>query len=246
MRFFIHFLMIAFLTLLTQLGGLAWLLSRSFKQKFLIFLAFYVAFWGAAHVTAPLFGRVALSCLGSESYQLRSPMFCALNRHYVTPEIKALVEDSSAQLRLLKPTAKVQVLDGNFPFLTGFPLLPHLSHDDGEKIDFAFFYHDKDAGWHVPSPSPIGYWGFEDGPSDCPQNRLTLRWDLDWLQPHLPQRHIDVQTNQQYLQILLADARTGKILLEPHLQKAWQLNHEKLRFQGCRAARHDDHFHLQR
>jgi hypothetical protein len=37
----------------------------------------------------------------------------------------------------------------------------------------------------------------------------------------------------------------GKILLEPHLRDRLGLTSSKIRFQGCNAARHDDHLHLQ-
>ncbi len=36
-----------------------------------------------------------------------------------------------------------------------------------------------------------------------------------------------------------------KVLLEPHLVRRLGLSSPLLRFQGCRAARHDDHLHLQ-
>jgi len=41
-----------------------------------------------------------------------------------------------------------------------------------------------------------------------------------------------------------ADA-TGKIFIEPHLVKRLKLASNKIRFQGCRAVRHDDHLHVQ-
>jgi len=55
------------------------------------------------------------------------------------------------------------VLDANFPFFDGFPILPHLSHNDGNKIDIAFYYGDPSIGQYLrgKAKSPIGYWGFE-------------------------------------------------------------------------------------
>ena len=36
------------------------------------------------------------------------------------------------------------------------------------------------------------------------------------------------------------------LLLEPHLKTRLKLEkYDKIRFQGCRAARHDDHIHVQ-
>ena len=59
------------------------------------------------------------------------------------------------------------MLDGNFPFITGFPLLPHLSHDDGEKVDLAFYYADDTGYLRGATRAPIGYFAFEDGTSNC-------------------------------------------------------------------------------
>lgn len=41
------------------------------------------------------------------------------------------------------------------------------------------------------------------------------------------------------------DPRVGKVLLEPHLKAQFAPGAGKIRFQGCHAARHDDHIHLQ-
>ncbi|ASY71232.1 hypothetical protein [Sinorhizobium fredii] len=36
-----------------------------------------------------------------------------------------------------------------------------------------------------------------------------------------------------------------KIFVEPHLAQRLGVSAENIRFQGCRAARHDDHIHMQ-
>ena len=43
---------------------------------------------------------------------------------------------------------------------------------------------------------------------------------------------------------LLHDPGVQKILIEPHLKERLQLQSSKVRFQGSRAARHDDHVHV--
>ncbi|MDG1408954.1 MAG: hypothetical protein P8Q50_14385 [Octadecabacter sp.] len=43
----------------------------------------------------------------------------------------------------------------------------------------------------------------------------------------------------------ISDQRVGKIFIEPHLAQTLGLNDPKVRFQGCRAARHDDQIHIQ-
>ena len=138
------------------------------------------------------------------------------------------------------------MLDANFPFLDGFPLPPHLSHDDGRKADIAFYYQDF-SRTYVPAAtrSPIGYFAFEQGPSDCPDRILSLRWDLSWLQPLMRDLPPDVARMKTIMRLLSADPRVGKILLEPHLVQSWDIANPKVRFQSCRASRHDDHIHVQ-
>jgi hypothetical protein len=45
-------------------------------------------------------------------------------------------------------------------------------------------------------------------------------------------------------QTLLADPTVQKMLIEPHLKARLRLQSSKVRFQGCGAARHDDHVHV--
>jgi hypothetical protein len=47
------------------------------------------------------------------------------------------------------------------------------------------------------------------------------------------------------MQTLLAEPAVQKILIEPHLKERLRLQSSKVRFQGCHAARHDDHVHVQ-
>ena len=45
--------------------------------------------------------------------------------------------------------------------------------------------------------------------------------------------------------LLSRDPRIGKIFLEPHLAAQFGSGAPKIRFQGCAAALHDDHIHIQ-
>lgn len=242
----LHGGVVVFLTLLTQLGGIAWLLSRLSRWPLAAFLVLYTTLSVAAVFTAPLAGRVALPCAGDGPMQIHSPLLCVLNRHYVTPELRDVLRDYGAHMDAAFPGTEARVLDASFPFLDGFPLLPHLSHDDGEKVDLAFYYQDE-AGAFTGNRlrSPIGYFAFQDGPTTCPQNRITLRWDLAWLQPLWPDFALDPARMTAATQWLANDPRIGRVLLEPHLKARFAPNAGKVRFQGCRAARHDDHFHIQ-
>ncbi len=244
-RVAIHGLVVLFLTLLTQLGGLAWLAACFFKRRLLSFILAYAALSVAAVGGAPYFGRVALSCWDDGPLQVQSWMYCALNRNYVSPELAEVLSHSAAEMARRHPGTVTLVLDANFPFFDGFPLLPHLSHDDGEKADLAFYYSDETGYLPGITPSPIGYFAFEQGPSDCPTVWPTLRWDLDFIQPLWPPYAIDEDRTRSLLGVLSDDDLVGKIFVEPHLAERLGTAHPKIRFQGCRAARHDDHIHFQ-
>ncbi|WP_425073241.1 hypothetical protein [Sagittula sp. S175] len=240
-----HLAVVLALTALTQLGGLAWIGAVLMRRRWL-FVVFYALLWGAAWVAAPMAGRVALPCTG-DVLRMQSPVYCVAMRNFVTPEMALVAQGAAEAVARQYPGTVTLALDGGLPFLDGFPLLPHLSHDDGEKLDLAFYYADE-AYAPGRSRSPIGYFAFEalDAPV-CPPAWLTLRWDLRWLQPLWSASDLQVEEARTVALIhaLETDARVAKIFVEPPLLQRWGLAGPKLRFQGCRAARHDDHVHVQ-
>jgi hypothetical protein len=265
-----HVLLIALLTAATQIGGLAYLAALLLRRilfgdatkpaptLLLLFLLCYGAGSTAVTVAAPHFGRVPLPCWKGETAPLAaaSPLTCALNRHYVSPDLKHLAEALAYAVDREFPGSLTQVLDANFPFFDGFPLLPHLSHDDGRKLDLAFYYRPREGIYERGAmASPLGYWAFEvPGPGD-PQpcvgddRRLTLRWDMGWFQPFVrPDLTLDDARSKAALKWLATEGRqrgVERVLLEPHLKSRLSLDSDLVRFQGCRAARHDDHIHVQ-
>jgi hypothetical protein len=74
---------------------------------------------------------------------------------------------------------------------------------------------------------------------------MTLRWNLTWLQPLWRNYRIEEARTRAAVSWLANDGRVEKVFLEPHLQQSLRVNYAKVRFQGCRAARHDDHIHFQ-
>lgn len=176
---------------------------------------------------------------------MQSVLYCGLNRHYVVPELKEVLITYSKKLNAKHPNTKTLILDANFPFITGFPLLPHLSHNDGRKVDLAFFYEDENGYLPKATKSPIGYFAFEAGATKCPKKLFSLRWDLNWLQSIWPNYSLEPSRMTTALQILSDDKRIKKLFIEPHLKSRLSLTSSKIRFQGCRAARHDDHIHMQ-
>lgn len=245
-KLFTHSALFVVLTLLTQLGGIAWLVACLFRRRILAFVLCYVGLGVAAVWAAPLFGRTVLSCHADGALQVQSWAYCLLNRNYVTPELAEVLHDTAAAMEQAYPGTVTQVLDANFPFVTGFPLLPHLSHHDGRKVDLAFYYADAQTGYLAGrTRSPIGYFAFEQGPTTCPDRWVTLRWNLAVLQPLWRDWALDRERMRKILHVLVSDGRVGKIFVEPHLTAQLAVQSDKLRFQGCRAARHDDHIHLQ-
>ena len=56
------------------------------------------------------------------------------------------------------PGTILNYLEANFPFIDKFPLLPHLSHNDGKKLDVSFHYVNAKTGEHTNVvPSWLGY-----------------------------------------------------------------------------------------
>lgn len=269
MRRLAFLLAVLVLTVLSQIGGavliLAWLLGRALpltaRRRGLTVLALFAALYAAATLIvvpplAALTGRVSLPCRAEPARPVAagSPLYCLLNRNYVDPRLVPLLDGLAAAMDQAHPGTVTLYLDANFPFLNGMPLAPHLSHDDGRKLDLAFFYAAPDGTYRPESlRSPIGYWAFEQpGPADpqpCIEPRwLTLRWDMALLQGLYPDRPLEPERTRAALAWLLTEGpRFGleKILLEPHLVRRFGLSSPLLRFQGCRAARHDDHLHLQ-
>jgi hypothetical protein len=145
-------------------------------------------------------------------------------------------------------------LDANFPFFDGFPLLPHLSHNAGRKIDISFIYEDKDKKISNLKPSISGYGIFEKPRKGEINQSLTCKkngfWQYDFT------KHITFSSSSKDLKFsksatktllnnILLNANVSKVFIEPHLKNRIHLNNSKIRFHGCSAVRHDDHIHFQ-
>lgn len=252
-RLSLRVLILATLTLLTQVGGLAYLAAlgvvRLLRRGGIVATAaLTVAIYGAltwlvVPALAPQFGRVRLPC------DLSPALGCLLNRTYVSSDLAELVLRADRAIMAAHPGSHLTVLDANFPFFDGFPLLPHKSHDDGRKVDFAFFYRDAATGAAIPSgaPSPVGYFHFERPPDSyrLPCHLTALRWNFAWAQPEQPAWKLDEERTRTAILWFSRQPQVTKILLEPYLAERLKVEGGKVRFQGCFAARHDDHFHVQ-
>jgi hypothetical protein len=249
MRWVGHGLVVLALTVLTQLGGLAWLIALRFRWRIAVFLVAYAALWGGAQVVAPVFGRVPIPCTG-EVLRSQSRLYCVLMRNFVAPEMLAVAQAAAGAVAAEFPGTVTLTLDGGFPFLEGMPLVPHLSHDDGGKLDFAFYYAETPVGGGAYLPgqtnSPIGYFSFlRLGEETCPPVWLTLRWEMRWIEPLHRSLGLEPKRTRALIETLAKDPRAGKVFVEPPVAAALGVTGPKIRFQGCRAARHDDHIHVQ-
>lgn len=255
------------LTALTQVGGLAYLfglavgclpgfrgVSSALRRTgaFLAGALMYVVF--TAIVVPPLaasLGRVRLPCQidGEGAVVAATPLTCALNRGYVRPEVHDLLMALGTEAGRRFPGTQLTVLEGNFPFGNGFPLLPHLSHRDGKKVDVAYFYReDADGSVGHGSPSWIGYFIYEQPRTGdrlpCSGRWTPLRWDFAWLQPDRARWRLDPQRTAWMVEWLKNNPNVSRLFLEPHLADRLGVAGGKVRFQGCQAARHDDHIHI--
>lgn len=254
------------LTLLTQIGGLIWIMSLCLTRlwrgranllvSLSVFVVLYAVGTGLSRMVAPVFGRVPLPCFDdSSSLRMQSPLFCVLNRHYVVPKLRDTAFSLARHVDQSFPGTTTLALDANFPFIDGFPLLPHLSHSDGRKLDVAFYYQDADGRYlDKATRSPVGYFAFEQPPKGsllpCKDRAdlLTLRWDLGFLQALWQPWSMEETRTREALRWLSDEGPSfgiEKIFVEPHLAQRLGLSAEKIKFQGCRAARHDDHIHMQ-
>jgi hypothetical protein len=249
-------LLVLLLTGLTQVGGLlAWPAlglasrrTRRHRDALVLFVLFQALGLLLVPPLAEATGRVALPCWREGALGPRSWVYCVGHRRYAEPELAEEIVQIAALVAEQHPGTVVRYLDAGFPFLDGFPLLPHLSHHDGRKLDLALLYEDEDGEPIDGGGSPIGYFGYVPVPAGeqpaCRPSLFDLRWDLPLLQPLLAPR-LDEERTGTLIRVAARRPHIGKLLLEPHLQRRLSVTSDKVRFQGCRAARHDDHVHIQ-
>jgi hypothetical protein len=153
------------------------------------------------------------------------------------------------------PETRVNYLDASFPFIDKFPLIPHLSHNDGKKLDLSFCYRDTRTGEPTNEcPSFIGY-GICEEP--LPNEIITADfcgdkgyWQYSFLTKVIPQDNkrdftFDSDRTKELVTLFMTQPTISKIFIEPHLKTRLNLTSDKIRFHGYQAVRHDDHIHVQ-
>lgn len=232
--------------------------SASTAAMIVTFLVFAALQWLNAWVVTPrvavLFGRVPLPCLdGAATLQPATRWTCLMSRNYVTPALKSKLEGLAAAMGERYPGFIVYYLDAGFAVGLDIPMAPHAQHRTGRHVDLSYAYIKNDASGteSVRPPSPFGYWKYEQPrvgePTPCREKVTPLRWDFPSLQEQYADWRMDAPRTRDMISWLLTDMSTPvrRIFLEPHLIKRLGLTDSRVRFQGCGAARHDDHLHLE-
>ncbi len=242
------------LTVLTQIGGLIWVLSlwlsKRWKKKiYIVFLIIYLSFnLLLTPVIASIFGRTQLPIYEStlKSHNIIYPL---LFRNYVTKDLYTVLKKSAKDLE--ESNIAITYLDANFPFFNGFPLLPHLSHNDGKKVDIAFQYKTKKGQSTNDKNSLLGYGIYTNS-----QNRINTYCKSTGFWQYDMTKYLGITTNKDLILdknrtktlilSLLRHTKDSKIFIEPYLKQELGLQpYNAVRFHGCQAVRHDDHIHLQ-
>lgn len=255
-------LLVIILTVISQVGGIIYLISIVLSKRIryrmpgkltLVFISLYlVGTFLIVPMISPWFGRQKIdnnSHLKSASY-----ITVLLNRNYLTSETNIFLQEVSNQLMNEKSEIQIRYLDACFPFIKGFPLLPHLSHNDGCKIDFSLVYEDETGTIVNQGKSLSGYGVFEDARED-EFNQCKDCLEKGYFQYDYPKYltlgsinsdlRFSEKGTKELIKAILNHKSLTKLFIEPHLKQRLNLADKRIRFHGCGAVRHDDHIHVQ-
>lgn len=216
-----------------------------------LFISIYAVFtFLLVPFIAPIFGREKVN--NTETIKPTNYMTIILNRNYVKPELNDLLNNIENKIKESK--IKIHYLDANFPFINKFPLLPHLSHNDGKKIDISLIYESQNGQISNKQKSISGY-GIFEGPKKGESNQIKNCITHGYFQYDFPKYLTFGEINKDLvfsktgtkllINAILLEQTLGKLFIEPHLKERLHLNNNKVRYHGCGAVRHDDHIHIQ-
>ncbi len=246
--------------MVTQIGGIVYLLSLLITKKWkwnskfkplTTFIGFYlISTLLIVPLIAPIFGRERVK--HSNRIKPTNYMTVLLNRNYVRPKLNEVL--SQTEKELSQTNIIIHYLDANFPFINTFPLLPHLSHNDGKKIDISLIYETKNGELTGKQKSISGYGIFED-PKSNEHNQIDTCLKSGYFQYDYPKYVTFGTINKEIvfsekgtkalINSILKNRDIGKLFIEPHLKQRMNLTDNRIRYHGCRAVRHDDHIHVQ-
>src|SRR5690606_13650985 len=126
-------------------------------------LAFIFLYLFSTFIIVPYFAKILGREKIKETEIIKANTFFTklLNRNYVRPELNNTLQKISLDFGKKHNGIHLVYLDANFPFLDKFPLFPHLSHNDGRKIDLSLIYQLENGGITNKKPSISGYGAFE-------------------------------------------------------------------------------------
>ena len=256
------------LSLLTQVGGFIYCISfltysflkwgklEGYKEAirrriFHIFIYLLFTFI-IVPIIATSFGRVPLPVISEKNLGPRTIWTVLLNRHYVRPALKEMALEVSETMGEKYPGIRINYFDANHPFLKGYPLVPHLSHNDGKQLDLGFIYNDVASGsLSAETPSAIGYGISEeprkneiDEPSKCSFNKTYSLMDRIYPKGSKSDYIFNEAITADLIGSFAKRENVTKVFLEPHLKSRLKLHSGKIGPAGCGAVRHDDHFHV--
>jgi len=227
-----------------------WNQKLRFKNAIVFFGLYLFSTFLIVPFLASVFGREKVK--HSDKIKPSNYMTVLLNRNYVRPKLNDLLSQSEKNLK--GTNVELHYLDANFPFINRFPLLPHLSHNDGKKIDLSLIYETKKGIISNKQKSISGYGEFES-PLANEFNQIKKCLNSGYFQYDYPKYVTFGKINKdlifskkgtyKLIQSILRVKTLGKLFIEPHLKDRLSLNDNRVRYHGCRAVRHDDHIHLQ-
>lgn len=269
--YFSRVILFLILTLLTQVGGVIYLINRvcykfierkiqhRFLQRLTKFSSFLIIYLLCTFFIVPVlakpFGKVPLPMTESHSLQPKTILTVLLNRNYVRSEFRDAAFSVGDKMNAKYPGTVLNYLDANFPFFNNFPLFPHVGHNDGKKLDLSFCYNERKTGTPTNRvPASLGYGVCEEPmenefnmPDDCEQKGY---WKYSFMKKMVSQSNkADFTLNEEKTADLITffaeEPLITKIFIEPHLVKRLNLQQSKIKFHGCHAVRHDDHIHVE-
>lgn len=261
-NFFLYsswFFLFIFLTLVTQVGGIIWLLSEllayktTFKfkgKRWVFFIGTYLCFtFCIIPYIAPIFGREKIA--HTNRIYPTNYLTVIFNRNYVNPTLNKVLANIEKEL---DSEIDICYLDANFPFLNKFPLPPHLSHNDGKKLDISLVYEKPTGELSNYKKSMSGYGVFVE-PKQSEFNQTNFCKQHGYFQYDFPkfltfgsinsELVFSEKGTKKLVNAILHQPEIGKVFLEKHIRTRLKLADARLRFQGCGSVRHDDHIHLQ-
>lgn len=235
---------------LSILIGKLW--NKKIRYKTLmIFLVVYLLFtFIFVPLIAPVFGREKI--IHTDAIKPAMYLTDLLNRNYVRPKLNQVLLQTEKKLN--GTGIQIKYLDANFPFINGFPLLPHLSHSDGKKLDVSLVYETSTGALTNQKKSVSGYGVFVvpkksegDQTARCKERGY---WQYDCTKyVTLGKINRELKYSNEHtrtlIKAILENNAVRKIFIEPHLKKRLNISDRRIRFHGCQAVRHDDHIHIE-